>query len=298
MCRIIVLVSLILTFLCLSAQKVAFVTEYYSDSDCRNTDGEDLGHGDMAKCLLTYQQPLSMEMTEWKAPRLWILSVRSLWAQMDNYGQAAELNPDKVINASANLTYLSPISEDWDLVVSGGLGIYAEPDHIRWSTVLFNGALVVVKKITPTFRIGAGGMLTNAYGGPALMPAIVFDWQTTGKYSASISMLNGMKAEGSMPLGSQGRLTLTAIEIDDISAVIKVDHKYKYYSSRILRSYVTPSWSPYKGLDLSFSIGVAETRSCRLSSRSLFSFYKHLFRKSDRFRPALRLSLGVSYSFR
>ncbi len=284
-----------LAVLRVSAQ-VSFTTEYYGTSDFHDKDGNTIGKGDLAKCILSFSQPVGLHMTHYNRPQLWILSARAVYAQMDNQGEAARLNPDKLINTSANLTFMTPVGEEYDLIVSGGAGIYAETSHVSGHSILFNGAGVVTKQISPSFKVGLGVMLTNSYGDPALLPAIVFDWKMTGKYTASVSMLNGIKAQGSTQLSDKWKLTLTALEMDAISAVVKMDGTHKIYSSTILRSYIAPSWTPIKNLELTASVGVAETRSCRVSNRSFGAFYKNMFKRGYRFRPAMRFSLEASYT--
>ncbi|MCC8038480.1 MAG: DUF6268 family outer membrane beta-barrel protein [Bacteroidales bacterium] len=276
--------------------QVSFTTEYYGTSNFHDKDGNTIGKGDLAKCVLSFTQPVGLHMTSYNRPQLWIMSARAVYAQMDNEREAASLNPDKIINTSANLTFMAPVGDEYDLIVSGGAGIYAETSHVSGHSILFNGAGVVTKQITPSFKAGVGVMLTNSYGDPALMPAIVFDWKMTGKYTASVSMLNGIKAQGSTQLSEKWKLSLTAIEMDAISAVMKHEGRDKIYSSRILRSYITASWTPIKNLEVSASVGVAESRTCRVSKRSFGSFYKDIFKRGNRFRPAMRFSLGASYT--
>lgn len=297
-----VLMTMLLTALayCLCwAQSISVETEYYTNSNFKLSNGSVVGSGNLSRSIIKFDNVLTyIPVPEKYGAKIWALSGNVTYAYLGNNEIAKEMNPRDVLNASVNLSYITPINTQWTLLMSLGVGIYAEPKFISWNTILANGAALAVYQVSPTFKIGFGGTLTNSYGPPAIMPAVVFDWSTTsGKYEIKIGALEGIKAEAAMALGEKLRLSLTGVDLDAISAVTKVDGKEKIYSSTLIRSYLTPSWQPVKGLNVSMSFGICEWRSCQLSKRRFGYFYKNMFKKEHRFNASFFTSLGIRYNF-
>lgn len=219
---VIFMLSMTLMMLRAYGQEVELSATDLSSSMLKDKAGNEYGKGCLQKYSAKLTIPLSTKQDRLGRPSMWILSVNGHLGVLDNKDEAKELNPDRLINASANVSHVRHFSQKWCLIASLGAGIYADPDHIRWNTLLVNGAAIFAYHWMPEVDVGLGGALTNSYGMPLLVPVAYLSWNKQGGYSLQVNMLNGMRIAGGVNLTDALKLKLTALEMDGMSAVINV----------------------------------------------------------------------------
>lgn len=286
------LLTLVLT---MTAKAQGFIeTEYLSTSDMNDKDGTNHGRGDMLRVKGRYTLPLSVSMNERQQPTAWSATLAASYATLNNRGEALTLNPEEILNASLNLSHTRPLSARWQLIASLGAGIYAEPSEIAWRSILANGVALLAYKFSDNLTAGFGLTLTNSYGVPMLMPMAYLDWHTRGHVKIQANMTS-LKA--STMFSERFALELTAIEVDGMSAVRRLNGETKIYSSMMLRSSLSPTIHLTHKTKLRFDLGVTWLRSSKMSDRRLKDFFKSFSDDEGkyRFRPSLRCSVGISY---
>lgn len=243
--------------------------------------------------------PLSVKMNERRQPTAWSLTLAASYARMDNKDEALALNPDEILNSSLNISHIRPLSRRWQLIASLGVGVYAEPNEIAWRSILANGAAIFAYKFSENLSAGIGVGLTNSYGVPMVMPMGYLSWRTNGKIKVQVDMASGMSVKASTMFGKRFALELTAIDIDGMSAVRRIDGETKLYSTMMMRSALTPTFYLSKKLKCHLSFGGTWLRSVRMTDRSLKAFFNSFDSDNDkekyRFLPSSRLSAGISY---
>lgn len=272
-------------------------TDYLTRSEMSDNGGAKHGNGDMLRVKGRCTLPLSVKVNEGSQPTMWSATLAASYATMNNEGEALTINPDEIVNASLNISHVRPLSSHWQLIASLGAGVYAQPSEVAWRSILANGAAIFAYKFSDNLSAGFGVGLTNSYGVPMIMPMGYLSWRTGGNVRVQVDMASGMSVKVSTALGKRFTLELTAIEIDGMSAVRRIDGKSKIYSTMMMRSTLSPSLNLSKKLKLRFGIGGTWLRSVRLTDRNLKGFVNS-FGDDDgkyRFRPSLRLSAGVSY---
>lgn len=117
-----------------SAQQFQVNADYHTRSNFahKGHDDPNTGAGDMTRFSLKYNQPLSLKFNELHQPTTWALTLHGSYAYLDDEGTARLFNPEKILNAGATITYLTPISEKWSIMASLGAGIYSQADHLRF----------------------------------------------------------------------------------------------------------------------------------------------------------------------
>ena len=148
-------------------------------------------------------------------------------------------------------------------------------------------------------NIGVGAGITNSYGVPMVLPMVYFNWQQSGKYEFKIDMSNGLKISASTWLGERIKVELTALEMDGMAAVMKVEEKSKIYSTAMLKSYLSPSFQLTKNTNFYLGIGGNWVRGISVSDRSLKGFFNNFKDDKDdpEFGVALRVTTGLRYRF-
>lgn len=260
-------------------------------------DGAKHGNGNMLRVKGRYTLPLSVKVNKGSQPTMWSATLSASFATMNNEGEALTINPDEIVNASLNISHVRPLSSHWQLIASLGAGVYAQPGEVVWRSILANGAAIFAYKFSDNLSAGFGVGLTNSYGVPMIMPMGYLSWRTGGNVRVQVDMASSMSVKVLTALGKRFTLELTAIEIDGMSAVRRIDGKSKIYSTMMMRSTLSPILNLSKKLKLRFGIGGIWLRSVRLTDRNLKSFFNS-FGDDDgkyRFHPSLRLSTGMSY---
>lgn len=272
-------------------------TEYLSASDMNDKAGNNHGQGDMFRVKGRYTMPLSVRMNEDNRPTAWTATMSASYATMSNKGEAQSLNPSEILNASLNISHIRPVSPRWQLIASIGAGIYTVPRELARRSILANGAAIMAYRFSDNLSAGIGLGLTNSYGPPLLMPMCYMAWRTRGNIKIAVDMANSMTVRASASITERVGLELTAIEIDGMSAVRRIDGKDKIYSSMMMRSALTSTYRLTEKTKFRFAIGGTWLRTATLSDRSLKGFFSSFGDDEGkyRFRPSIRLSLGISY---
>jgi len=289
---------MLLTAACTAASAQGLIeTDYLTASDMNDKAGANHGSGDMLRVKGRYTLPLSVKMNERRQPTAWSLTLAASHAWTDCKGEAETIIPDKILNASLNVSHTRPLSERWTLIASLGAGVYSAPDEVAWRSVLANGAAIFAYKFTDNLSAGFGLGLTNSYGAPMVLPMGYLRWQTSGNVKVSVNMANSMSIKGSTMFGKVFGLELTAIEMDGMSAVRRIDGETKIFSMTMMRSSICPTFHIAKKTTLRLGIGGTWLRSVRTSDRSLKGFFS-TFGSDDgkyNFHPSLRFNVGLSY---
>lgn len=277
-------------------------TEYMTSSAFRNEEGERVkfGSGDLLKVTGRYNIPLSVKQNDSGQPVVWTATVSGAYGILDNSGDATDFNPDKILNAGINLSHVRPISEKWSMVATLGGGIYSEPNAISFNSILINGGVIFLYRIRPNFDIGIGAGLTNAYGLPVIMPMVAVSWRLSGKYEVKADVAGGLEISGAMRLNDRFKLRLIAMEMDGMSAVMKVNGESMIYATAIMKSWVSAEYRTGRTSAFYLGAGSSWMRSATLSKRSLKDFFRNLFDDKNEelgFSGAGYFTIGFKYGF-
>lgn len=278
--------------------QVQVSSDYVSPSSLIDCDGESHGDGSMVRISALANLPFSYELDDNRQiVRMWALTLSSKYASLNNTGIAGAFVPDKILNLSLNLTHIRPLSERWKLMASLGVGIYARPNHIVFKSLLANGGAAAVYKVSDNFDLGIGAGLTNSFGIPAIIPMVYVNWRLRGQYQIDVSMVTGLKISVMRKWAEKFTTTLTALDMDGMSAVFRTDDKWKLYTTTLTRSYLELTYQHNRNFSFFGSLGVVWKRSSRLTDRKFKNFYK-LFHSDDKmhFDPAMTVRIGMNYT--
>lgn len=297
--RFTIFIILLITGLLVSAQ--GFISyDYFSSSRMRETPGSRLGSGGMYLVSGSYNIPLVVKMHDESRPTSWAINISAVFAEMSNKGESATLNPGSIINSGLSIIHLRPLSEKWDILASLGGGVFAPADEISAKSILGSGGVIFIYRMNDNLSLGAGGGITNSYGPPMAVPMLYLSWQKKGKFSCRIDMTTGIKISASTRLWKQLHLEFTPMEVDGLTAVMKVDGKNKIYSMAMLQSYLSPEYRFTDKFTLFARFGGNWIRGVSINNRSLKGFFDS-FKDDDKedpyFQAALRLSTGIKFKF-
>lgn len=285
---------------CCRAQ-VAVCYDYLSESRLTDEQGNGYGSGSLMLWSGRCSLPLSARHDGKGRQVAWAATLHAVYGMFDHKGQARTMNPDRVLNASLNITHIRPLSGKWGIVAAVGGGVYAPVGEISAKALLANGGVIFVCHLRKNLDLGIGAGVTNSYGIPMLLPMVYFSWRNAGRYELTLEMSNSMKVSVATRLGKRWKLELAALDMDGMSAVMQVDGKSKIYSTVLLKSYISPSYRLGRKTELYGGVGGNWIRGISLSDRSLKGFLDSFKGDGDEdkpcFRTALRLTGGFRHSF-
>ena len=125
---------------CLGQASISY--DYMPGSSLRDESGNKYGSGSMMVVSGRYNLPISVKHDEKGRLVAWSATLNGAYGTLDNKGQARELNPDKIVNASLNISHVRPLSDRWSIIASIGGGIYAPQHEVTAKSVLANGGVI------------------------------------------------------------------------------------------------------------------------------------------------------------
>ena len=299
----IVLHTVIVLFLALPIESLAqgYIKSDYVLSSTFKEEGKEgkLGSGDLLKVSGGYTLPLSTKLNEGGQVTAWSIALNGSYSILNNKEIAGNLNPEKVLNASLNIAHIRPLSKKWSLIASVGGGVYSEPNEISRESLLVNGGVIFIYKVSNKLDVGIGAGVTNSYGTPIAMPMAYLKLNLTGKYELKVDISTKIEIAGITKISDKFRLKLVAMEMDGISAVMEKGGKSMMYSSVMMRSFLSPEFKMGKSSTLFLGGGAVWTRSSQLTERSLKAFWDS-FKSDDEdlyFKPAGYMTVGFRYGF-
>lgn len=296
--KIAVILSWLVAVFPASAQmKASLSYDYLSTSALNDRYNNTYGDGNLSLISGRFNLPLSFKMNEKRQPTMWNATLNMKYGILDNDGEARFYNPNKIINSGITFSHIRPINNQWFMIASLGAGIYAPHDYIRLNSILANGGLVFVYTMRNYLKIGFGGGLTTSFGAPMVMPMVYVSWERKGKYQFNIDFMGRLKVSASTFINPKLKLELVGLEMDGISAVMKINGKSKIYSSTMLKSYLGATFQIDKHMGISVSAGVDWRRTAKLRDRKINELFD--FRdKTDRyFGTSFRSTVSIHYSF-
>lgn len=183
-------------------------TDYLSSSNFKDDNGNKYGSGSLMILSGRYTLPLSTKKNHAGQITAWAATLNCRYGIFDNEAGAKELNPDKILNGSINISHIRPITEKWSVLASLGCGIYAAPNDVTLKSILANGAVVFVYKLRDNLSIGVGAGLTNSYGIPMILPMGYLNWQSSGKYEIKVDMSSGLNVSASTWLTKKNQIRI------------------------------------------------------------------------------------------
>lgn len=271
--------------------------DWFMRSDFRNHDKEVCGSGSMQRVKARVNVPFGVSMDKWNQPRVWNVTLSATHAWLDNNGMAKELNPDCIINANVSLSHIRNISENWTLIASAGVGIYAPDNYVRWSSVLANAGAIFAYRLSDNLSVGLGVGLTNSYGAPMIMPMGYVDWKVRGKVNVSLNISNGVMAKVSINATPWLTVDLAPIEFDGMSAVVRKDDKDKLYSMFMIRSNGSLNFNVSRKFSIFIGGGGVLLRNTSIKDRKIGSLFGGDDKNKYRFKTAPQIMCGIRYKF-
>ncbi len=215
--------------------------------------------------------PLSMKKDSSGRVKAWSVLLSGSYAKMTHKDYEKQLFPDQMLNAQAGIQHLRPLGKKWSMMMTASVGIYTDLEQISSDDILGQGGVLFIRHFNPNLALGAGPVLTTAFGVPMILPWIYFDWKTNGKVKFNINFPEGMEAGYLV----SDRFALKAVvNLSGMTVERKKDGKSMLLGYQQITAGIRPEIKLNDKLSLSLTGGTALLRSFNENDRKIKSIFK------------------------
>lgn len=149
---------------------------------------------DFKRADINLSIPLSVNKDSSGRVKAWSLLLSGSYAKMTHKDYEKQLFPDEILNAQVGIQHMRPLGKKWSMMMAASVGVYSDLEQISSDDILGQGGILFIRHFSPNLALGAGPVLTTAFGVPMILPWIYFDWKTNGKIKFKINFPEGMEA--------------------------------------------------------------------------------------------------------
>ncbi|SHH06233.1 hypothetical protein SAMN05421866_1990 [Chryseobacterium oranimense] len=215
--------------------------------------------------------PLSMKKDSSGRVKAWSVLLSGSYAKMTHKDYEKQLFPDQMLNAQAGIQHIRPLGKKWSMMMTASVGIYTDLEQISSDDILGQGGVLFIRHFNPNLALGAGPVLTTAFGVPMILPWIYFDWKTNGKVKLNINFPEGMEAGY---LFSDRFALKAVVNLSGMTVERNKDGKSMLLGYQQITAGIRPEVKLNDKLSLSLTGGTALLRSFSENDRKIKSIFK------------------------
>jgi hypothetical protein len=215
--------------------------------------------------------PLSMKKDSSGRVKVWSVLLSGSYAKMTHKDYEKQLFPDQMLNAQAGIQHIRPLGKKWSMMMTASVGIYTDLEQISSDDILGQGGVLFIRHFNPNLALGAGPVLTTAFGVPMILPWIYFDWKTNGKVKLNINFPEGMEAGY---LFSDRFALKAVVNLSGMTVERNKDGKSMLLGYQQITAGIRPEIKLNDKLSLSLTGGTALLRSFSENDRKIKSIFK------------------------
>lgn len=238
--------------------------------------------------------PLSIKMTADNKPKIWALFLQGSYASMENKNYEENLFPTKLLNAQIGVKHIRPLRGKWSIMAMASVGVYTDLEQITFDDVLLQGGVIFIKNFNPNLALGAGPVLTNAFGVPMIMPGIYFNWETQGALHFKIAFPQG--AEIGYRFTPNFDLK-AVVELDGMTAEINQNGKSMLLGYQQILAGIRPQFKLGEYWTAELTAGTTLLRSFQTNDRKVSSIFKEKDIADPRFTTTFYGAASLKWKF-
>lgn len=246
---------------------------------------------DFKRADLNLSIPLSMKKDSSGRVKAWSLLLSGSYAKMTHKDYEKQLFPDQMLNAQTGIQHIRPLGKKWSLMMTASVGIYTDLEQISSDDILGQGGVLFIRHFNPNLALGAGPVLTTAFGVPMILPWIYFDWKTNGKIKLNINFPEGMEAGY---LFTDKFALKAVVNLSGMTVERNKDGKSMLLGYQQITAGIRPELKLNDKLSLRLTGGTALLRSFSENDRKI----KNIFKEKKMDDPKFASTLYVAVSLR
>lgn len=262
-------------------------SNYIRPEDSTKTNSK----SDFKRADLNLSIPLSMKKDSSGRVKSWSLLLSGSYAKMKHKDYEKQLFPDQMLNAQVGIQHMRPLGKKWSMMMTAAVGVYTDLEQVSSDDILGQGGVLFIRHFNPNLALGAGPVLTTAFGVPMILPWIYFDWKTNGKIKFNINFPEGMEAGY---LFSDKFALKAVVNLSGMTVERNKDGKSMLLGYQQITAGIRPELKLNDHLSLRLTGGTALLRSFSENDRKI----KNIFKDKKMMDPKFASSLYVAVSLR
>lgn len=109
------------------------------------------------------------------------------YIRLTNKDYERQIFPDELLNATVGFQYMRSMRNRWSMMAVAGVTLGTDMEEINGQDLFVQGGVLFIKQHNKRFSYGVGGMLTNAFGTPMILPALFVRWKTDSRFAIDIN---------------------------------------------------------------------------------------------------------------
>ncbi|WP_126653027.1 DUF6268 family outer membrane beta-barrel protein [Chryseobacterium aureum] len=264
-------------------------SSYIRPEDSTKTNSK----SDFKRVDLNLSIPLSVKKDTNGKIRAWSMLLGGSYAKMTHRNYETQLFPDQMLNAQFGIQHLRPLGKKWSMMMTASVGVYTDLEKIDFDDVLGQGGILFIRHFNPNLSLGAGPVLTTAFGVPMILPWIYFDWKTNGKIKFKINFPEGMEAGYLF----SDQFTLKAVvDLSGMTAERTINGKSMLLGYQQITAGLRPELKINDKLTLRLTGGTAILRSFSENDRKISSIFKDKKIADPRFASTFYAAVSLRWN--
>lgn len=138
---------------------------------------------------LGYAIPLSVNVDSLSGKvNSWTASLNASYSVFDEPFSAASDFPDQLFYSELGILHYASRTNNWAFLQTASLGINTDFGNIDYHDLAVNAGVLFLKTYNPKLTVGFGVFAFNAISTPLVLPGIVVNWQTAGRYRLTVNL--------------------------------------------------------------------------------------------------------------
>lgn len=279
--------------------QISFRTDYFGSSEYKDDDTEEtMGKGSAISYSGDLNIPLYTKIHDNNQATMWTINAGATYVNLTNKQFKEERAINQILNLYAGLSFTAPISKNWSVIASVGVGVYSPYSQFSKITkdhILSNVGLLFVRSIRPNFQVGGGIAVNNSFGYPMAFPALYIHWFTNGNINVDISAIDGFKGKIMYNLNKHIDIGL-CMDVTGEMALLEKNRKKIMFSHQYLVAGILAEFSLSKKINVPVTLGMNGMRMTEYSNRTLKAMFSSSG-PSGYFDVSLYVSAGLQIDF-
>lgn len=237
--------------------------------------------------------PLSMKKDSSGRVKAWSLLLSGSYAKMIHKDYEKQLFPDQMLNAQAGIQHIRPLGKKWSMMMTAAVGVYTDLEQISSEDILGQGGVLFIRHFNPNLALGAGPVLTTAFGVPMILPWIYFDWKTNGKIKFNINFPEGMEAGY---LFSDKFALKAVVNLSGMTVERNKDGKSTLLGYQQITAGIRPELKLNDKLSLRLTGGTALLRNFTENDRKIKSIFKEKKMDDPKFASTFYVAVSLRWN--
>lgn len=113
--------------------------------------------------------------------------VNATYIRLSNKDYDQQIFPKELLSATAGFQYMQSMRNRWSLMAIAAVSLGTDLEEINGQDLFLQGGVLFIKQSSKKFSYGVGGVLTNTFGTPMILPAVFVRWKTDSRYAIDIN---------------------------------------------------------------------------------------------------------------